>query len=442
MAFATRDGIDIFELGVAVGIAYLILFPVRAAVVLLGLDTLANPIVLTASSTTVRLVLAVLSLGMVSGGLAYVAARRYIPRRPPFSSPGWIVSPNLGMAWGLFAVGTAAQVAVLIRYYAPARFAFFGPQNFSFVSELSVLMLAGLALLSRRAAVDAAFGPRLALAVAVFAGVAIGVLGEFKETAVLAVLVPLVVWRYASPTGLPWRTLLIAAVLAGLVIFPTIQVARLAQVRLKTSNPVAVLQGLPEQATRYDWRIGAGPRRLTFSEVASFPFVILTARLYGFDSMTLAVMATPSRIPYQEGGTLIQLWQGLVPRVLWEGKPNIGLGVWFAANYWTPGKATAPQAMTHPGELWIDFGLPGVVLGLAILGLLYWALFALLDPRSSPLGGVVYAIVFSTLIVVDTDLPLVYITLVQRLVTLALVFGVISFVQALAGRQRARVQAA
>ena len=442
LAVAEREEIDIFDLGVAVGIAYFVLFPLRALVVLLGLDAFANPIVLGAPSMTIRLVLAVTSLGMASGGLAYTAARRLIPRRARLPTPAWFDSPNLALSLGLFAIGIAAQASVLIHYYSPARFAAIGPQSFSVISELSVLMLAGLALLARRAALDTASRPRIALAFAVAAGVALGVLGEFKETAVLAVLVPLVVWRYTSPTGLPWRSILVAALLAAFIIFPTVQLARHAQLRLRTSNPIAVVQALPEEATMYDWRNGSGPQPLPPGELVSFPFLILTARLYGFDAMTVAVMATPSRIPYQEGGTLIQLWQGLVPRVLWAGKPNIGLGSWFAANYWAPGSPSAPQAMTHPGELWIDFGWPGVVLGLGILGVLYRLLFALLDPIASPIGAVVYSVVFSTLIVVDTDIPFVYITLIQRVVTLACLFVGISLVVRLAKSRGARIGAA
>ena len=65
----------------------------------------------------------------------------------------------------------------------------------------------------------------------------------------------------------------------------------------------------------------------------------------------------------------------LVPRVLWKDKPQIRLGVWFALEIGAAyvdldGHPNNSINMTIPGELYLDFGWPGVILGCFGLGLL------------------------------------------------------------------------
>jgi hypothetical protein len=154
--------------------------------------------------------------------------------------------------------------------------------------------------------------------------------------------------------------------------------------------------------------------------------------------MVLALRYTPSNIPYQEGATLQNLASGLVPRVLWPGKPTIGIGYWFGVNYWRPPSQVrvAPQAITHPGEFYIDFGVAGVIVGLALLGLFYRFIWESLRPHESATVALLYTILFLTVVVVDRDLPLVYVTLVQRLV----VTGILLLVLVAAARIRPTAQ--
>jgi hypothetical protein len=206
------------------------------------------------------------------------------------------------------------------------------------------------------------------------------------------------------------------------LVFVVVQIARLASERIHSSNPISVARALPSQAIYREWLTGAPRPFRPWTPVKEAP-VVLSHRLYGFDSMTLAVSRTPRTIPFQHGATLENFAQGLVPRIVWAGKPTIGIGFWFAVNYWGAerGVPTVPQSVTHPAELWIDFGWWGVLIGLALLGVWYRFAYAALRPRESGTGAVVYTVVFLTVIVVDRDIPLVYVTLVQRLAVVALV---------------------
>ncbi|HET9117148.1 MAG TPA: hypothetical protein VFN75_03575, partial [Pseudonocardiaceae bacterium] len=115
----------------------------------------------------------------------------------------------------------------------------------------------------------------------------------------------------------------------------------------------------------------------------------------------------------------------LVPRVLWPGKPPVGLGVWWTRNYWnTPfGAGLVPQAIGHPANLWIDFGPAGVVIGLTILGALYRILLVATRPDGHALGLISYVVILVTIGDVDRDLPFAYVSLGQRLVALAVPLG-------------------
>jgi hypothetical protein len=65
----------------------------------------------------------------------------------------------------------------------------------------------------------------------------------------------------------------------------------------------------------------------------------------------------------------------LVPRFLWPDKPTIALGTWFALEIGTAyksetGKINNSVNMTLPGELYLDFGWIGVVIGSLLMGVL------------------------------------------------------------------------
>jgi hypothetical protein len=89
---------------------------------------------------------------------------------------------------------------------------------------------------------------------------------------------------------------------------------------------------------------------------------------------------TPGTIPYLEGETLKNLATNVVPRVLWPGKPAETLGQWFGHRYeiLLPDDDRTSINVPWLVEFYVNFGIPGVVLGMLAVGVAMAILEALL----------------------------------------------------------------
>jgi hypothetical protein len=396
-----------------------VLFPLRALVVSLNLDPYVNVGVQAAPVSVHDLALATAGFGFVGAGLVYNSK---LPARlgsnVKLPSVGILNSPPAWLAWLMLGAGYAGTALVVRANETSASVLTGNGTLASAASATSAYMIAGLCLLTRRAARHS-WGTWVQLLIAVFAALALAFWGQFKEPAIIALLSVLVAWRYTH-RSISLRRCLAVVLVVVFVVFPVVDASRLASDRLGTRNPVTVLGALPDQLSHYSLRGGA-PRPLRPWTPLTDPLIAVTARLYSYDTMVLSVWYTPSVVPYQHGRTLALVAAGLVPRAVWPQKPPVGLGTWWTEHYWnTPfGQALVPQAIGHPAELWIDFGFPGVIIGLAVLAFIYRAAFVAFDPERSAVGMMAYAIMFVTALDVDRDLPLVYVTLAQRFVALA-----------------------
>jgi hypothetical protein len=94
------------------------------------------------------------------------------------------------------------------------------------------------------------------------------------------------------------------------------------------------------------------------------------------------------------GATLEYLGFAFVPRFLWPAKPKIAKGAWFAyrigeANVRPDGTYTNSINMTVPGELFLNFGWPGVFVGSYLFGALLallWSTAVFWKDDNNPLG--------------------------------------------------------
>lgn len=95
-------------------------------------------------------------------------------------------------------------------------------------------------------------------------------------------------------------------------------------------------------------------------------------RLNGLGILSLIVRDTPDRVPYQGGWTMSYVLIAYIPRVLWAGKPITNIGQWVTDNYTAvPGVVQSNTGPSWIGELYFNFGLPGVVAGMTFFGIYF-----------------------------------------------------------------------
>jgi len=102
-------------------------------------------------------------------------------------------------------------------------------------------------------------------------------------------------------------------------------------------------------------------------------FETTAGRSANLDLLADVIRRTPSEVPYWDGTTYLSLVGAFVPRFLWPDKPTKELGQAFGHRYGYVGVNDTGTAVNLPilVEFYLNFGLIGVVIGMAIVGLIY-----------------------------------------------------------------------
>jgi len=142
-------------------------------------------------------------------------------------------------------------------------------------------------------------------------------------------------------------------------------------------------------------------------------------RMIGTDALTMIIARTPEPVPLEWGDTLLFAIYGLVPRVIWSGKPSIIMcgynNIYFSDR---GASANTCAAMTVPGELYWNFGFIGVIAGLFVIGLLLGGLYRWFNGNGGAHNYVhllVYALVLLQLMRFEWGVGQVVSNLVKRL---------------------------
>jgi len=73
--------------------------------------------------------------------------------------------------------------------------------------------------------------------------------------------------------------------------------------------------------------------------------------------------------PYQNGRTLVELVLAFVPRMIWPDKPSVATGQVFNKEL-VRGIGDTYISPSHLGELYWNFGWPGLTCGMTLIGML------------------------------------------------------------------------
>jgi hypothetical protein len=207
-------------------------------------------------------------------------------------------------------------------------------------------------------------------------------LGSNSKLASMLTIIPLVCYVTVRPK-LHRYVPLISGILLFLyltVVAPTINISRVLEIR-------------PGE-TRVDAEIEAFKR---FSPLATGKF---DADFYAsqaddllkrqFEPISVAfIFGEVQRRGFLYGETLESIPISLIPRILWPEKPRVMKGAWFAV--YTGGSISEEESnlsvgMEAAGELYWNFGLPGVFVGMVLLGSMFGGLWRMAgyDTRANP----------------------------------------------------------
>lgn len=173
-----------------------------------------------------------------------------------------------------------------------------------------------------------------------------------------------------------------------------------------------------------------------YLQTTDAPWLKLFNRSYGTDSFALILHRTGDTLPFLWGGSLTDLFTFWIPRALWAGKPD-SFGLQFPAMYMPDMRWGALTYVTTslPGELWLNFALPGVLAGGVLLGVVMRASLTL--ARRGPGGLLLHGYFFLTAIhLVEGCIASQLETHLTHLVPAAIAIALLAGPRAFAARRR------
>jgi hypothetical protein len=181
----------------------------------------------------------------------------------------------------------------------------------------------------------------------------------FSDKSLLMTLIGIpIIARWYARRKVPWSLLLVLLLVLIFVVFPFYNTYRWSDPTMGQMNRMV--------ATYETIRGWDSDLYLRFS------LRMFTRRLAMVNSVAVVVRDVPRWVPYAKGDTIfLPVVMNFIPRVVWPDKPVSTLGREFGrlfrvTNMFTKTTYIGP---TIPGELYWNFDVPGVIIGMALLGL-------------------------------------------------------------------------
>ncbi len=129
-------------------------------------------------------------------------------------------------------------------------------------------------------------------------------------------------------------------------------------------------------------------------EGVGLEYLIMVKGNYGaVNQLALVMKAVPEKMPILLGESFWNALVMFIPRSLWEEKP-VGLGHYIAKSIWEDARGgPAPYSIT---EFFLNFHLPGIILGMIFVGFIGRILYQYLaSNHRNPSAVLIYATLFS-----------------------------------------------
>jgi len=321
-----------------------------------------------ATESTVTMTEAVILVGGVMLVLGYrLAVWAMEQRRPRPEAKDWSLSAALIVGLILWAIGTYATYRwyVVIITDTTNETVRKGLNSMSMLSAtlyilaqmvqpLGILLLVYVYRVSRRA-----YMLPLIIGIVILQ-VALGFVIDIKGLAMLAGVI-VIVASVLIEGRLPkvWVAAAVAFIILG---FPILQTYRATVRGDRGLTPAAVIQNFRKTldiVLSAEKKVNQGPDRAqTFLERASLK-----------GSVQMIVERTGNGVEFQHGYTLTPIVAAFVPHLIWAEKMDVPTGQLVNKAFHVSDSDNVYISPSHLGELYWNFGWPGVVLGMSIIGL-------------------------------------------------------------------------
>ena len=209
----------------------------------------------------------------------------------------------------------------------------------------------------------------LVLVGAVLVEMIYGVVTDSKGQVLIGIVL-IAITKLLADGKIPKAWLAVAAAVV-VVVFPILQANRVAMGQRGTDHAQAA-QNIVEtiqRALAAQASTEAGPDRSeTFIERSSLKH-----------SVTMIVDATGRSVAFQNGYTLSPLLTAFIPRIIWPEKLDVPTGRLVNKEFHVSEQEETNISPSHLGELYWNFGWPGVLVGMTLIGLLLGFIAARFD---------------------------------------------------------------
>lgn len=201
-------------------------------------------------------------------------------------------------------------------------------------------------------------GQKLVLFFVLVPGTLVSVYSTFsdKSMALTFLVIPMVARWYAK-RKMPWMLLLISLLVLIFVLFPLFNTLRWYDAGISRGERVGLAVNQIQSWDRENF--------------LRFSLQTFTARLAMVNSVAIVMRDSPKWVPHMYGATIFMPTVAyFIPRVFWANKPTMDFGREFGRTFRVTNIFTGDTFIgpTIPGELYWNFGLPGILIGMGLLG--------------------------------------------------------------------------
>ena len=410
---------DFFEPITGICVLYFIYFGVAS---IYNLNTLSK-VRLTINiedGLEVALVYAVLALVSLQAGYRLVGKWvRSVVVHEPIQGEGW--NRIFRVSAGVYAIGLGARVYGVsqgfhIRFAASDIYGQFSGIHIlydylGFFSTFGFILMAAYSFMAPRPRGGRVLVWGVMLPIELF----FAFLGGPKEYFVPILIAPLICYHYGR-RAVPVYKFLIPLSVMALIVFPVMTSYRSLDPRYLRS--AALMDAVP-YAISGVWEVVSEKGLL---EYLRWSLELVVERLDGIYTFTGVLLNVPSPMEYQWGKTIIVGFALLVPTVIWEGKYDyyVATITWGERIFGVP-VGGGGISITQPGEMFLNFGIFGMLLGMFLLGGAYRLIHHWLVGSRYFFGIVIYAILWMTLVNPEYPLAAYYSNAVKQAALLFLI---------------------